>query len=59
MNFTHATVELVAERGRPWSGLKPGEPQRAEPGRRTKIRLDRFNPTSTGYRLVQDAEDRP
>lgn len=24
-------------------------------GRRTRIRLDRFRPTSTGYRLVQDA----
>jgi hypothetical protein len=25
------------------------------PGRKTRIRLDRFKPTSTGYRLVQDA----
>jgi hypothetical protein len=52
----YVVVELVGERGRPWSGLKPGEPQRAEPGRQTKIRLDRFKPTSTGYRLVQDVE---
>jgi hypothetical protein len=53
---THATVELVSERGRPWSGLRPGEPARAEPGRRTRIRLDRFKPTTTGYRLAQDVE---
>ncbi|MEU4772945.1 hypothetical protein [Micromonospora sp. NPDC023644] len=30
-----------------------------QPGRRTRIRLDRFRPTSTGYRLVQDAEAQP
>jgi hypothetical protein len=53
---THATVELVSQRGRPWSGLRPGEPARAEPGRRTRIRLDRFKPTTTGYRLVRDVE---
>lgn len=50
----HAIVELVTGRGRPWSGLRPGEPARAEPGRRTRIRLDRFRPTSTGYRLIQE-----
>lgn len=26
-------------------------------GRRTEIRLDRFKPTSTGYRLVEDAPE--
>lgn len=26
----------------------------AKPGKRTKIRLDRFRPNSTGYRLVTD-----
>lgn len=25
-------------------------------GRRTRIRLDRFRPTTTGYRLIQDTE---
>jgi hypothetical protein len=53
----HAAVELVSERGRPWSGLRPGEPARAEPGRRTTIRLDRFRPTSSGYRLVEDVPE--
>lgn len=51
---THATVELVTQRGRAWSGLAPGEPPRVQSGRRTRIRLDRFRPTSTGYRLIQD-----
>lgn len=35
---------------------KPGEQNR--PGRRTRIRLDRFRPwRRTGYTLVQDVED--
>ncbi len=55
LDATHATVELVDQRGRAWIGLRPGEEPRAQPGRRTRIRLDRFRPTSTGYRLVQDA----
>ncbi|WP_420032293.1 hypothetical protein ACN2WE_05370 [Streptomyces sp. cg28] len=40
---THATVELHQPRP-PVSSAKPG--------RRTRIRLDRFRPTSTGYRYV-------
>jgi hypothetical protein len=56
VDATHATVELVAQRGRPARGHE--DAQRAEPGRRTRIRLDRFKPTSTGYRLVQDTERR-
>lgn len=45
---THAAVELVA----------PREPvSNARPGRRTRIRLDRFRPTSTGYRLVKDVAE--
>lgn len=50
----HAVVELVNQRGRPAHGHE--DKQLAEPGRRTTIRLDRFKPTSTGYRLVQDVE---
>jgi hypothetical protein len=46
---THAVVELVVGRG-------VGS-QQAKPGRRTRIRLDRFRPTSTGYVLVQDTEE--
>jgi hypothetical protein len=35
---------------------KPGEQNR--PGRRTRIRLDRFRPSrKTGYTLVSDVED--
>ncbi|WP_030344838.1 DUF6354 family protein [Streptomyces sp. NRRL S-1022] len=41
---THATVELVVPRGAGHNGTKPG--------RRTRIRLDRFKPTSTGYRHI-------
>lgn len=48
---THATVELVGQRGRPARGHEAK--QKAEPGRRTRIRLDRFEPTSTGYRLIE------
>jgi hypothetical protein len=44
---THATVELHQPR-HPVSSAKPG--------RRTRIRLDRFRPTSTGYRLVTDTD---
>ena len=40
---THAVVELYQPR-QPVSSAKPG--------RRTRIRLDRFKPTSTGYRYV-------
>lgn len=42
---THAVVEQYVPRG-----------SSAKPGRQTQIRLDRFRPTSTGYRLVQDVE---
>lgn len=52
VDHTHATVELVARRGRPARGAEAQ--QRVDPGQQTKIRLDRFKPTSTGYRLVQD-----
>jgi hypothetical protein len=41
---THALVELVTPRG--------AGHQQAKPGRRTRIRLDRFRPTSTGYRHI-------
>jgi hypothetical protein len=51
---THAVVELVDQRGRPARGHEAQ--QKAEAGRRTRIRLDRFRPTSTGYRLVRDAD---
>jgi hypothetical protein len=37
---THATVSPVAPKAR---------------GRATRIRLDRFNPTSSGYRLISEA----
>lgn len=43
---THATVDQC----RPDGTVMPR-------ARRTRIRLDRFRPTSTGYRLVRDAED--
>jgi hypothetical protein len=45
---THAVVELHQARSVGHQGAKPG--------RRTRIRLDRFRPTATGYVLVQDAE---
>ncbi|MET9467409.1 hypothetical protein ABZY44_21900 [Streptomyces sp. NPDC006544] len=41
---THAVVELVTPRGVSHA--------QAKPGRRTRIRLDRFRPISTGYRYV-------
>ncbi|MDT0435657.1 MULTISPECIES: hypothetical protein [Streptomyces] len=44
---THAIVELVVLRSVGHRGSKPG--------RRTRIRLDRFRPTSTGYRYVGPA----
>jgi hypothetical protein len=44
---THAVVELHQPR-LPVSSAKPG--------RRTRIRLDRFRPTSTGYRYVNGDE---
>lgn len=44
---THAVVELHRPRGVGHHG--------ANAGRRTRIRLDRFKPTSTGYRLVEEA----
>lgn len=43
---THAVVELHQPRGAGHHGAKPG--------RRTRIRLDRFRPTGTGYRYVGD-----
>lgn len=43
---THALVELHQPRQLHLPGAKPG--------RRTRIRLDRFRPISTGYVLVQD-----
>jgi len=43
---THATVEVVAHRA-----VSSGTA-----GRQTRIRLDRFRPTSTGYRLVRNAD---
>ena len=47
---THAVVELHSPR-QPVSNAKPG--------RRTRIRLDRFRPTSTGYRYVSTATPTP
>lgn len=47
---THATVELYQPR-HPVSSAKPG--------RRTRILLRRFRPTSTGYRLVRNADGTP
>jgi hypothetical protein len=48
---THAVVELHVPRGAGHRGAKPG--------RRTRIRLNRFRPISTGYRLVEDAGEQP
>ncbi|MER7053419.1 DUF6354 family protein [Streptomyces sp. NPDC017454] len=44
---THAVVELTVPRG--------AGHLHAKPGRRTRIRLDRFRPTSTGYRYIGTA----
>ena len=52
VDATHAKVELCSERGRPARGHEAAPV--AKPGRQTKIRLDRFRPTSTGYRLVSE-----
>jgi hypothetical protein len=43
---THATVEEVIGR----------DHVPAQPGRRTRIRLDRFRPISSGYRYIGEAE---
>jgi hypothetical protein len=53
VDATHATVALVDQRGRP---ARNTPVQRAEPGRQTRIRLDRFRPTSNGYRLLEDVD---
>jgi hypothetical protein len=34
-----------------------GPSEQNRPGRRTRIRISRFVPSSTGYRLVSDVED--
>jgi hypothetical protein len=47
---THAVVELTVPRG--------AGHLHAKHGRRTRIRLDRFRPTSTGYRYVSGGEQR-
>lgn len=46
LDGTHALVVLHQPRP-PVSSAKPG--------RRTRIRLDRFRPTSTGYRYIGEA----
>jgi hypothetical protein len=43
---THAVVEQVLGR----------DHVPAQPGRRTRIRLDRFRPVSTGYRYIGEAD---
>jgi hypothetical protein len=43
---THAVVEQVLGR----------DHVPAQPGRRTRIRLDRFRPVSSGYRYVGEAD---
>lgn len=48
IDTTHAVVELAVPRG--------AGHHHAKPGRRTRIRLDRFRPTSTGYRYVSGGE---
>lgn len=48
----HAVAELITPRQ---VTTLAGQAITARPGRRTRIRLDRFQPTKTGYRLVQDA----
>lgn len=48
---THATVELVATRRSPRS---TAQQTTAQPGRRSRISLGRFRPTSTDYRLATD-----
>lgn len=46
---THAVCELYTPRD--GGGV-------TRPGRRTRIRLDRFRPTSTGYRYISGGETR-
>lgn len=45
---THAVMELAVPRD--------AGHQQAKPGRRTRVRLDRLKPTSTGYRYVSGSE---
>jgi hypothetical protein len=45
---SHAVVELVTPQGVSHAQTKPG--------RRTRIRLDRFRPISTGYRYIGEAD---
>ncbi|MFD8200015.1 DUF6354 family protein [Streptomyces sp. NPDC059701] len=47
LDATHAVVELTVPRG--------ASHLHAKPGRRTRIRLDRLRPTSTGYRYIGTA----
>jgi hypothetical protein len=49
VDSTHALVELHVPRA-------VGD-DHAKPGRQTRIRLDRFRPTTTGYRLAEEAPD--
>lgn len=49
VDATHATVSLWMTRS--------ASSNTAKPGRLTRIRLDRFRPTSTGYVLVRDTEE--
>lgn len=44
---THATVGVITERG---GGARPSAP------RLTRIRLNRFRPTRTGYRLTTESD---
>ncbi|MFH8336920.1 hypothetical protein [Streptomyces sp. AM6-12] len=53
IDATHATVELVTGRQVP---TLHGSRETAKPGRRTRIRLNRFRPTSTGYRYISGGD---
>lgn len=46
---THASVTTCDAQGNPSPSVLSA--------RRTRIRLDRFRPTATGYRLVKDASE--
>jgi hypothetical protein len=48
VDATHATVELVTA-----AEMLRGVTSTRGAGRRSRIRLDRFRPVSTGYRLVE------
>ncbi|MDH6116871.1 hypothetical protein ABH930_000290 [Kitasatospora sp. GAS204A] len=48
VDTTHATAVPVA--------VTPQGAVALLPGRATRIRVDRFRPTSTGYRLIQDVD---